>query len=74
MKFVESQDYEKSVHIIKSEMISYYSDLDLTWDDEKKLEFYRECSLWTICDDEDIGFAMTRKDGDHFYLAEMQQR
>ena len=71
MKFVASQDYEKSVNIIKSEMIAYYSNLDLKWDYEKKLEFYRECSLWAIRDDEDIGFAMTREDGDHFYLAEL---
>lgn len=71
MEFVESQDYEASVKIIKSNMISYYSDLDLTWDDEKKLEAYRKCKLWNIRVSTDIGFAMTLEDGDQFYLAEL---
>jgi ribosomal protein S18 acetylase RimI-like enzyme len=71
MEFVESQEYEKSVGIIKSEMSSYYSDLDLAWDDEKKLEFYCACFLWAIRDDETVGFAMTREEGPHFYLAEL---
>jgi len=71
MEFVESQDYEKSIDIIKSEMVSYYSDNNLIWDDESKLALYRECRLWTIRDGKDIGFAMTREVDDNFYLAEL---
>jgi GNAT superfamily N-acetyltransferase len=71
MEFVESHDYEEAVRIIKSEMASYYSERGVTWDDKIKLELYRECKLWTIRDNVDIGFAMTRKIGDHFYLAEL---
>lgn len=69
MEFVESQDYESSVKIIKSNMISYYSDLELTWDDKRKLELYRECKLWTIREGTDIGFAMTLEDGDQFFFS-----
>jgi len=71
MEFVESQDYGQSVQTIKSEMHSYYVDLDLVWDDKQKLELYRECDLWTIRDDKDVGFAMTREDGENIYLAEL---
>jgi ribosomal protein S18 acetylase RimI-like enzyme len=71
MEFLESQDYETAVQIIKSNMISYYSDLGLNWDDEKRLEAYRRCKLWTIRVGKDIGLAMTLEDGDQFYLAEL---
>lgn len=71
MKLVECYDYEESVQTIKSEMIAYYSERDLTWDDDRKLELYRECDLWTILDREEVGFAMTQVNGGHFYLAEL---
>ncbi|HSB97231.1 MAG TPA: GNAT family N-acetyltransferase [Spongiibacteraceae bacterium] len=71
MEFVACNEYEKSTQIIKSEMRSYYSDNALVWDDESKLALYRQCKLWIIRAAEDIGFAMTRESGAHFYLAEL---
>jgi ribosomal protein S18 acetylase RimI-like enzyme len=71
MEFIESQNYEESVLIIKSEMIPYYADLDLTWDDSLRLAQYKECDLWSIHDEKIVGFAMTREDEEDIYLAEL---
>jgi GNAT superfamily N-acetyltransferase len=71
MEFIESLNYEDSVREIKEQMISYYVENDLTWNDESKLEKYRECDLWDIRDDEDLGFLMTHENNGEFYLAEL---
>ena len=63
--------FETAVKNIKSNMILYYSDLDLTWDDDRKLEAYRACKPWNIRVGSDIGFAMTLEDGEQFFLAEL---
>jgi len=71
MEFVETQNYETSVQTIKANMLSYYSELNLAWDDKKRLEDYSKCKLWTIRVGTDIGFAMTLEDGEEFYLSEL---
>jgi GNAT superfamily N-acetyltransferase len=72
VEFIESLNYEDSVREIKENMISYYVENDLTWDDDSKLEQYREeCDLWEIRDNEDIGFLMTHENNGEFYLAEL---
>ena len=71
MDFVKSDNYEESVNTIKEEMISYYNDLNLAWGGDSKLDHYRSCDLWSIRDDQDVGFAMTCDDKGDFYLAEL---
>lgn len=72
MEFLKSEDYEESVEVIKQNMASYYEDLNLVWDDEKKLDRYKECSLWGISVSNDVvGFFMVYETTDTFYLAEL---
>lgn len=71
MKFLASNDYEEAVRIIKREMAPYYSARNVLWNDEDKLNAYRECKLWSIEEGVNLGIAMTKVDGDQFYLAEL---
>lgn len=71
MELIESHNHEAATRVIKANMLSYYVDLGLQWNDEKKLEAYRRCRLWNIRADSNIGFAMTLEDRDEFYLAEI---
>lgn len=71
MEFVESDKYEEAVHEIKSQMIEYYIENDLYWDDEAKLKSYKDCTLWKIIDSEEIGFIMMHDNNGDFYIAEL---
>lgn len=71
MEFIQENNYEEAVEVIKSQMIPYYRDLGLEWDDKKKLNRYKECSLWKIRVEEEIGFFMVYEDERGIYLAEL---
>lgn len=71
VQFVESDDYENAVRIIKHEMIPYYSDVGVAWDDESKMEAYKGSKLYHVQAGEKVGIAMTSEDDEHFYLSEL---
>ena len=72
MKFLKANNYQLAVKKIKKSMATYYDNLNLHWDDEKKLNRYKECSLWNITVmNEQVGFYMIYYKDKNIYLAEL---
>jgi len=72
MEFIESLDFEESVDQIKSQMIDYYLENNLSWNDKEKLIHYKLCDLYRISKDrEDIGFIMLHDNQGDYYIAEL---
>jgi GNAT superfamily N-acetyltransferase len=71
VELVLSSDYELAVAEIKRQMLPYYEENDLVWDDYKKLELYRKCALWAIFDEREVGFIMFHERVSQLFLAEL---
>jgi ribosomal protein S18 acetylase RimI-like enzyme len=71
MNILASTDYENSVICIKTEMMPYYIENGLEWNDENRLKSYSSCSLFKISLNEQVGFFMLREDNGLIYLAEL---
>jgi ribosomal protein S18 acetylase RimI-like enzyme len=72
MEFTSSYNYEFVVEEIKGQMLPYYEENNLVWDDAKKLELYREFTLWGIFDEHEVGFIMFHERDSQLFLAELQ--
>jgi ribosomal protein S18 acetylase RimI-like enzyme len=72
MEFTSSYNYEFVVEEIKGQMLPYYEENNLVWDDARKLELYREFSLWGIFDEHEVGFIMFHERDAQLFLAELQ--
>lgn len=66
-----SYDYESCVQKIRQEMLPYYQQYQLEWNEESKLQRYKECSLWSVFQDEQVGFILFYEKDDLFYIAEL---
>lgn len=72
MDFTKSERYESAADKIKNSMTPYYDELDIEWDDEKKLQQFRECDLWDIhVEGKLIGFFMLLEKDSGLYLGEL---
>lgn len=71
VKLLPSKNFEACVRKIKQEMLPYYKQYQLEWDDESKLERYKEFELWSVCHDTDVGFLMHYEKDALFYIAEL---
>jgi ribosomal-protein-serine acetyltransferase len=71
IQFVLSTDYEAAVSDTKSEMLPYYVQHNLEWNDALKLQRYQESTLLKIVADADVGFIMFYEKDELFYIVEL---
>lgn len=72
MLLCRSFEFERSMLSAKASMLKYFHEYGLTWNDEERLQAYRSCELFSVIEEEEVGFLVLRVHDQKFYVADVQ--